>query len=82
MHHYLGLNLCVEIAQSLSSSDINLLSIFSLCPPFLRGISVVIIHHMFLAKTFSHSSGLISHIAVILMVVCLIGEQELAEEGY
>lgn len=33
---------------------------------------------------FSHGSGLISHTAVILMVVCPIveGEQELTEEGY
>lgn len=34
------------------------------------------------AKTFSQNSELIFHIAVILMAVCPLGEQELTEEGY
>ena len=71
-----------HIAPSLTHPSINLLSNLSVCPFFLAGISIVIIHHMSPANMFSHSSGLISHAAVILMVVCPIEEEELTGEGY
>lgn len=82
LDHYQALDLCLDIAPSLTYPKINLVSILSVCPAFLAGISIVIIHHMSPANMFSHSSKLISHTAVILMVVCPIGEQELTGEGY
>ena len=84
MSHFMNLDhyQALDIVPSLTYPKINLVSILSVCPVFLAGISIVIIHHMSLANMFSHSSKLISHTAVILMVVCPIGEQELTGTGY
>lgn len=85
LHHYLGVQyICISRLLHHSASQPAQIWCLSLptCPPFLPDFPLVIIHHMSWAKTFSHSSGPISHIAVILMGVCPIGEQELTGEGY